>query len=736
MADSIIFDSEAKTFSLNTAHTTYQLQIDRYGVLLHLYYGSRAIGRMDFLLTYADRGTSGNIYDAGNHREYSYDALPQEYPTSGMGDFRSPAFVLENEDGSIACDLRYLTHEIRDGKYSLPGLPAVYADESEAQTLEVVLADDAAKIKVHLLYGVLPENDIITRSAIIENYGDKELYLKKVLSANLDFLTGKYDLVTFYGRHAMERKFQREAVTHGAKVIGSRRGASSHQYNPMMLLCEKNTTESAGLCYSMQFVYSGGFTGLCEKDGYDQTRWQLGLMDEKFSYPLLKGESFAAPEVILSCSTSGLSSLSQQLHECIKKHVCRGKWRDIERPVLLNSWEAFYFSFTGEDLLGLADQAAELGMDMLVMDDGWFGKRDDDNSGLGDWYVNEEKLGGSLGSFIEKINEKGLKFGIWFEPEMVNEDSDLYRKHPDWAFVIPGRNPVRCRNQLVLDFSRQEVVDHIFEQTCKVLDCGNIEYLKWDYNRSIADVFSHDASDQGRVLYDYILGLYDFLERLTNRYPDLLIEGCSGGGGRFDAGMLYYTPQIWTSDNTDAIDRLRIQYGTSFGYPLSTMGAHVSAVPNEMNGRVTPLNTRSIVAMAGTYGYEMDPKLLTDEERGEIKKQVAIFKKYSALIHNGKYYRLSDPFADDYTAWMVVSEDGSEALLSAVITNERCNPLPHYVKLAGLMPNSYYHNDTLGQTYSADALMNVGLPLPNFMNQYAAYQWHLTKTNQVDVIEK
>lgn len=724
MTQSIIFDSKSNTFSLHTQNTTYQLQIDRYGVLLHLYYGPRAIGSMDFLLTYADRGTSGNIYDAGNNREYSYDALPQEYPVSGMGDMRSPAFVLKNADGSISCDLRYESHTIKKGKYSLDKLPAVYADEDEATTLEIVLKDAASGLSVRLLYGVLFDLDVITRSVVLENDGDASVTLERVLTANLDFVTGKYDLVTFYGRHTMERKFQREPVGHGVKEIYSRRGASSHQYNPMLLLCGKDTNETSGICYSLQFVYSGGFIGLCEKDGYDQTRIQLGLMDEKFSYPLSKGESFTAPEVILSCSVNGFSQLSNNLHECIRKHVCRGYWRDKIRPVLLNSWEAYYFSFTGNDLLSLADQAAELGMDMLVMDDGWFGARDDDLRGLGDWFVNEKKLGGSLGSFIDKINQKGLKFGIWMEPEMVNEDSDLYRNHPDWALVIPGRKPVRARSQLVLDFSRKEVVDYIFDQISKVLDSGNIEYLKWDYNRSISDVFSHDTTDQGKVLYDYILGLYDLLERLLQKYPKLLIEGCSAGGGRFDAGMLYYTPQIWCSDNTDAIDRLRIQYGTSFGYPVSTVGAHVSAVPNESNARVTPLNTRSIVAMAGTYGYEMDPGKLSEQERDEIKKEVARFKQYAGLIQTGKYYRLSDPFSEDYTAWIIVSEDKKEALLSAVITNMRSNPLPHYVKLTGLLEHVIYHCDTLDEDYSSDGLMSVGLPLPNIMNQYAAYQWH------------
>ncbi len=724
MPEMIVYDENKKTFSLHTARTTYQFMIDRFGVLLHLYYGPKAQGNMEFLLTYADRGNSGNIYDAGNLREYSYDQLPQEYPVSGMGDYRTPAFVLKNADGSIAADLRYRSHEIKKGKYGLSGLPAVYADEAEAASLSVELYDEAAKISVTLLYGVLYENDIITRSVIVKNEGEDRLYLNRTLSANLDFVTGKYDLVTFYGRHAMERKFQREHAVHGAKVIGSRRGHSSHQYNPMMLLCERTTTERSGICYSMQFVYSGGFTGVCERDGYDQTRWQLGLSDEKFSYPLDADETFIAPEVILSCSGEGFSLLSQNLHACIRKHIVRGEYRDAIRPVLLNSWEAYYFSFTGEDLLSLADQAKDLGMDMLVMDDGWFGARDDDKRGLGDWVVNEKKLGGTLGGFIEKINAKGLKFGIWIEPEMVNEDSGLYRAHPDWALCIPGRKPIRGRSQLVLDFSRKEVRDHIFSMICEVLDAGNIEYVKWDYNRSIADVYSHDTEDQGRVLYDYILGLYEFLEKMRTRYPHILIEGCAGGGGRFDAGMLYYTPQIWTSDNTDAIDRLRIQYGTSFGYPLSAMGAHVSAVPNEMNARITPLRTRSIVAMAGTYGYEMDPKKLSEEERDEIRREVATFKKYAPLIHNGTYYRLSDPFSDDYTAWMVVSEDKTEALLSAVITNARCNPLPHYVRLAGLREHALYHNESVGEDYASDALMTVGIPLPNIMNQYAAYQFY------------
>ena len=514
---------------------------------------------MDYLLTYYDRGFSGNPYDAGTDRTYSMDSLPQELSCYGNGDFRSASLMLENGDGSMSCDMRYKNYTIRDGKYSLPGLPAVYADNDEAQTLEIVLEDPATGVEAMLLYGVLPELDIITRSVYIRNQSSEKIYVNKVMSAELDFLYGDYELLTFYGRHAMERNVQRVPVVHGTQKIGSVRGTSSHQYNPMMILAEKETTEDKGNCYAMSFVYSGCFQGEVLKDQLNQTRMMLGLQEEAFRYPLETGEMFQAPEVILSYSSEGMNRLSQNLHHCIRQHICRGKYKEEIRPILINSWEAAYFDFTGDTIYELAKAAKEVNIDMLVMDDGWFGKRDDDNSGLGDWFVNEKKLGGTLGNLIKKINDLGVKFGIWIEPEMVSEDSDLYRKHPDWALTVPGRNPVRSRNQLVLDFSRKEVVDEIYDQICKVLDQGNIEYVKWDMNRSMAEVYSMTAEEQGSVQYDYMLGLYDFLERIISRYPDLLIEGCSGGGGRFDAGMLYYTPQIWCSDNTDAVDRVRIQ---------------------------------------------------------------------------------------------------------------------------------------------------------------------------------
>lgn len=723
----ITVQENGRLFTIDTKNTTYQMKADRYGVLLHLYYGRRTAGSMEYLLTYADRGYACNIYDTGRDRTYSLDFLPQEFPTSGTGDMRSPALILEYGNGIDACDLRFDHYTVRDGKYALKGLPAVYASEEEAQTLEIVMKDISGMAEVTLLYGVIPELDIITRSVLIRNTAEEEIRVEKVMSANLDQLTGKYDLITFYGRHTMERNFQRTPVAHMEQCIGSRRGTSSHQYNPMMILAEKETTETAGGCYAMQFVYSGGFSGNAGKDQYDQTRMQMGLMQEKFSYPLAPGEEFTAPEVIMSFSCTGLETLSHNLQDCIRKHVCRGKWRDQVRPVLLNSWEAYYMDFDGADILALAEQAALLGMDMLVLDDGWFGKRNDDYAGLGDWYVNEEKLGGKMKELIYWVHRKGLKFGLWVEPEMVNEDSDLYREHPDWAMTIPGRNPVRGRHQLVLDFSRKEVVDAIFESICKVLDMGTVDYLKWDYNRSIVDVYSHTAKDQGKVLYDYILGLYDFLERLTQRYPDMLIEGCSGGGGRFDAGMLYYTPQIWCSDNTDAIDRLRIQYGTSFGYPASCVGSHVSICPNEQNGRVTPLATRGITAMSGTFGYELNPEVLSEEEKDEIRAQIRRRNELAELIHFGSYYRLSDPFDGECSAWAFVSKDRSEALINHVNLEIHGNRPVTYVRMRGLESGAAYRDTESGKVYPADALMQVGLPMPAPFGDYGALQIHLVK---------
>lgn len=712
----ITFNETTRIFTLTTAHTTYQMQADAQGYLLHLYYGARTAGEMDYLLNYGDRGFSGNPNSAGSDRTYSLDALPQEYPSLGTGDFRNYALNIENADGSQCCNPVYITHEIAAGKYTLKGLPFVRAEENEAETLKIILEDPVTKVELHLLYGVLEKEDIITRSVIIKNAGKAPVTVKKAQSACLDFLHGDYDLIKFYGRHAMERNMERMPVSHESTRIGSRRGTSSHQYNPGVILAGKNTNEDSGSCYGMLFVYSGNFLVEAEKDQYDQTRIQMGLTDELFAYPLEAGAEFIAPEVILSYTNKGLSRLSQQYHHCIMNHICQGKYVHANRPVLINSWEAAYFDFTGDTIVELAKEAKALGIDMVVMDDGWFGKRNDDNSSLGDWYVNEEKLGGTLTKLIERVNAEGVKFGIWIEPEMVSEDSDLYREHPDWAITIPGRKPVRSRNQLVLDFSRKEVRDEIFKRICAVLDQGNVEYIKWDMNRSLADIYAPN------VTYDYVLGVYDFLEKLTNRYPDILIEGCSGGGGRFDAGMLYYTPQIWCSDNTDAINRTRIQYGTSFFYPVAAMGSHVSAVPNHQTGRVTSMHTRGVAAMSGTFGYELNPALLNAKEKAEIRAQLAQYREYQELIREGDYYRLSNPFQDNFAAWMVVSDDRSKALVSVIRLTAEANPPAAYVTLKGMEEDAFYREKTTGKVYPGAALMEAGILLPAAVREYEAYQ--------------
>lgn len=721
----IAYQEEKRIFTLETAGTTYQFQVDAYGFLIHLYYGKKVSGDMDYLLTYYDRGFSGNPYDVQGDRTYSLDALPQEFPERGTGDFRVTALTVQNGDGSYCCDLRYKSHKITDGKYGLEGLPAVYASDTEAQTLEVLLEDPVTKVQAVLLYGVLPEYDIITRSVRIANGGPDRIYVNKAASACLDFLDGEYDMISFYGRHAMERNFQRTPVHHGKQAVRSSRGASSHQYNPAVILAKPNTDEKSGGCYGMVFVYSGNFECEIEKDQFNQTRAIMGLSEAFFSYPLDEGETFVIPETVLTYSDQGFGRLSRNLHRCFRRHLCRGRYRDQVRPILVNSWEADYFHFTGESICRLAKEAAGLGVEMLVLDDGWFGKRDDDNSSLGDWTVNEEKLGCTMGELIRRVNDLGLKFGIWIEPEMISEDSDLYRAHPDWALKIPRRNPIRARNQLVLDFSRKEIRDHVFDAICAVLDQGNVEYIKWDMNRSINDVYSWSGREHGRLLYDYVLGVYDFLERLIQRYPDMLIEGCCGGGGRFDAGMLYYAPQIWCSDNTDAIDRLEIQYGTSFIYPASSIGAHVSAVPNHQTGRITPMRTRGIVAMAGTFGYELDFGRLSEDEKREVRLQVEAYHKYAPLIQNGDYYRLTNPQTDEVGAWAFVSEDKKDVLISAVMIRRHGNMTVNYIRLQGLAPEKIYRDEKTGKSYSGAALMEAGIPLPIEEGEYLAYQIYL-----------
>lgn len=716
-------------FYLETENTLYQMKADEYGVLLHLWYGKKTDCNMDYLLDYPDVGFAGNVYDVDNCRTYSLNTLPLEYGTAGTGDYRVPAISVTHGDGSTALDLRYQEHKISKGKYSIPGLPAVYAGEEEAETLEIILKDTATDIRVILKYGILENQDVITRSVVIINDGEMPVKINRAHSFSMDMPYGDWEWMHFHGRHAMERQVERVPLLHGVQESGSTRGTSSHQQNPSVLLCEKNCTETSGYCMGAVLMYSGGFQTQVELDQLNQTRIVMGIHPDTFCWTLNGGESFYTPEVILSCSDEGMDKLSRRFHKVIREHVCRGKYKMTERPVLINNWEATYFDFDEEKIFNIAKQASELGVDMMVLDDGWFGKRDSDSTGLGDWFVNEDKIKGGLEKLVKRINGLGMKFGIWFEPEMISEESNLYKEHPDWAIQIPGRKPMRGRYQLVLDMTRQDVRDYLYRQISNVLDCANVEYIKWDMNRSISDWYSPGLSSgrQSEMPHRYVLGLYELLERLTTDYPDVLFEGCSGGGGRFDAGMLYYCPQIWCSDDTDAYERTKIQYGTSFFYPVSAVGSHVSAVPNHQTGRITPLETRAVTAMAGSFGYELDLNTLSEEEKAEVAEQIVRFKKYGPLIHNGSYHRLSNPMEDKFAIWSFVSEDKKQVLVHGMIFRTEANMLRYPVRLRGLDGTKKYRLDETGKIFTGKALMEAGILLPKAWGDYAPVELYFTQ---------
>ena len=718
------FDEKKNLFTLQTLDSTYQMKVDDHGVLLHTYYGAAA-DETDFsyLIGPEDRGFSGQPGDEKKNRTYSMDYYPLEYPVQGNGDFRVKALKAGFEGEVPALDLRFISYEQGKGKYSLPGLPALFeAEAEEAETLKITLKDRVEEIYVTLFYGIFEKKNIITRAASIENRSGKNVVLKRALSLGLDFMEGDMDLIHFYGKHAGERQFERRNLPHGITEISSSRGTSSHHHNPFVILCDRDTTEDFGNAYGISFIYSGGFRIQMEKDQVDGIRLVCGIDDEEFLWKLAPGESFVTPEAALSYSENGLTALSDQFQKAYHANLIRSPWKDKKRPTLVNNWEATYFGFDAEKLLKIAGEAADLGLDMLVLDDGWFGKRDDDNSGLGDWFVNEKKLGCTMKELVDRVNALGLKFGIWLEPEMVSEDSELYRMHPDWVLQIPGREPNRSRNQLVLDLSRKEVREYMKKFINDTLSCANISYVKWDMNRSVDNVYSAADStlSQGAVRHKYVLGLYEVMEDMLTRHPDLLLEGCSGGGGRFDAGMLYYAPQIWCSDNTDAIERLRIHYGTSFGYPMSSVSAHVSVCPNHQNGRVTPFKTRGICAMQGSFGYELDLSKLSEEDKAEARRQITVYNENWELFQSGSYYRLNSPMENhDYTAWSYVSKDQRKASLSVIYTDLHGNPKPVRVKLKGLKKDASYDVD--GTVYTGAALMRGGLLIPKPACNYDSY---------------
>ena len=734
----IEFDRIKKTFTLTTEKTMYQMQIGPVGHLLHLYYGPVTEGCFDYLQLTRDCGFSPNPYDLQEGRGWSLDTQAQEYSTPGAGDFRLSTLESESADGIQGADLRYVSHQIRPGKYQLAGMPAAFAGEGEAETLSVLLADAATGMQVELLYGVFSHRNVITRAARILNRGASALRLNKAASVCLDLPFGDWQMIHFHGRHTMERQPERVTLMNGIQTVSSARGASSHQHNPFVILCQPDTTDRFGQCCGMMLVYSGNHRTDVEMDQAGAVRAVMGISDTNFSWTLEPGEVFETPEVLLAFTQEGLDDLSHLYHRFIQHNVCRSRYALERRPVLLNSWEAAYMDFDAEKLLRIARSAKELGVELFVIDDGWFGNRDDDFRGLGDWFVNEKKLPGGLKVLLDSIHALGLKTGLWLEPEMVSEDSDLYRSHPDWALTVPGRKPTMGRSQLVLDLSREDVIQWLYETIAGLLRENPIDYVKWDMNRHLTDLYSHTlpACRQGEVTHRYVLGLYDLLERLTREFPDVLFEGCSGGGGRFDAGMLAYHPQIWCSDNTDPIARLTIQEGTSYGYPVPAMGSHVSASPNHQTGRSTPLGTRGVVAMSGTFGYELDPGLLSQEEKDEIRRQIDRYHDWQDLIREGDYYRIqSVDKARPYGAWEFVSPGRDQVLLNVVLADVSSNPRPLHLHLKGLDPQGRYRIERAGfygcnarlphapdRIFTGGELMYGGYTLPILLGNYPSVQ--------------
>lgn len=710
----IIYNEKTREFHLYNQEISYIIKIldnDQPG---QLYYGKRLTHREDFshLFEYAMRDMSPYAFEGNS--TFSLENIKQEYPTFGCGDMRFPAYEIERENGSHVVEFVYKEHKIYNGKPKLEGLPATYVEsDDEAQTLELVLEDTSINTRIVLLYTIYEAFPVIARSVRFECDSDEKITLLSAMSACVDLPDKDYEMIDLAGVWARERHVRRHKLDYGIQSIYSMRGCSSYQFNPFLALARENADEFQGQVYGFSLVYSGNFLAQTEVDNYDTARVLMGIHPNGFKWTLGKGESFQTPEMVMVYSEAGLNGMSQTFHKLYRTRLARGTWRDKVRPILINSWEAFYFDFDAPKLLGLADAATDLGMELFVLDDGWFGKRDDSTSSLGDWYPNEKKLKGTLKELAEKINAKGLKFGLWIEPEMTNKDSDLYRAHPDWLLAEQGKRICHSRTQYVLDFSKKEVREYIGDMLENLLAEVPVSYIKWDMNRTFSEVFSNgnDREYQGKVCHKYILGMYELYERLTSRFPHVLFESCASGGARFDPGMLYYAPQGWTSDDTDAIERLKIQYGTSMVYPVSCMGSHVSASPNHQTNRVTPIETRADVAYFGTFGYELDLLKLGEEDKAEIRRQIAFMKEKRDLIQKGTFYRLKSPFEGNETAWMIVSEDQKKALVGYYRVMQPVNVGFKRLKLKGLKEDTCYKVSGYAYDCYGDELMQVGMIL-------------------------
>lgn len=721
----IFYNEKDKAFKLRANNTDYMMKVCEEGYLAHVYYGNKV---PDEDLTYLLRLDESPFTPATNDRDRAsfMDTLPFEYPCFGLGDYRESAFKIMDADGMSTSDLRYVSHKMYEGKPKLEGLPATFAtEESGCSTLKITMYDKYADIEVVLIYTAFDKLDVITRSAVITNKSEKPFKITRALSACVDFDTDKMDMITLNGSWARERAVERCRLHHGKQLVDSCRGESSHQNNPFVALCDNNADEDKGEVFGFNFVYSGNFYAQAEVTQHKKTRFLMGINPLDFEWLLEKGESFTCPEVVMVHSDEGIGKMSRTFHDLYRNNLIRGEYKDKRRPILINNWEATYFNFDTDKLIDIAKEASKLGIEMLVMDDGWFGHRDSDNSSLGDWFVYEKKLMGGLKYLVDEVNKLGMKFGIWFEPEMISPDSELYKAHPDWAIQIKGRPLTLCREQYVLDYSRKEVRDYVYGMMKKILDSANIEYIKWDMNRQLTEVGSATlpAERQRELWHRYVLGVYDLMDRLTTDYPHILLENCSGGGARFDPGMLYYSPQIWCSDDTDAIERLKIQHGTSMCYPCSAMGAHVSDCPNHTVGRNTPFKTRGHVAMVGTFGYELDVTRIPQEDRDAIPAQIEEFNKFNKLVRTGDHYRIGNMFEDNtWDAWEFVAKDKSEALFEFVQVLGRPNERSRRIKLKGLEADAYYYEENEpDKKISGAALMNAGINIAKMWNGDGLY---------------
>ncbi len=704
----IYINEEKRLFHLTAGGFSYVLYADDNGHLNNLYWGA-ALPDGDFTCL-MEGYWDGASFDLKSAR------LPHEIPTRGTGYYGLPCAGTLGSRGDDVCVLTYDGYEVFKGKKKPEGLPAVYTEsEDEADTLVILLSDKLTGLKVKVRYSVLNRFGALTRSMELVNGGEEELTLTHMLSASVPLYGNDYDVIYLNGGWAKERSVMRESVGRATTRIESQRGASSHEYNPFLAVCDKNADENRGNVWGMTLVYSGSFVGTCEVNQMGNTRLSMGLNPEVCRWALGKGETFFTPEAILVYSGEGLNGMSHIFHDIIRRRIVRGVWRDKVRPILINNWEATYFGFNEERILKIAKKAAECGIELFVLDDGWFGKRNTDNCSLGDWVVNKEKLPCGIDGLAKQINGMGLMFGLWFEPEMVSPDSDLYRAHPDWCLHAEGRARTEARQQLILDMSRTEVQDYVIKALSDVLGSANVGYVKWDMNRNMTEYFSEGRQNKHQLetQHRYMLGLYRVLDVLTTRFPEVLFEGCSGGGGRFDAGMLYYMPQIWTSDDTDPVERTRIQYGTSFVYPPSSMGAHVSASPNHQTGRETSITTRAHVALSGNFGFELDLNKLTDEEIAELKGVIELVKRTRSTLQSGTFTRLESPFDGGYAAWQFVSPEKDSALLFMMKRNARPNTEAHRFFMKGLDRDAVYEDCAAGKTFTGGFLMNAGILAPH-----------------------